>query len=665
MHPKSGEAKNHVGTARRLMTVATHDVCLDPTTSEGADAGDQAAGRTRERRRSKPDGDALDVLLTTLWVALVAGFAEGLYWLLRQQFTGAMVFMHPGFLWMSPLAQLTLAVVPGVLLATLAWLSNSARVLPFAATLAALVGWLNCLQLMVPGFHFWAWVVLAAGLAAATGRLFERHAAGCLKVVRCTTGWMVLLLVLVAFGQGFGAWRREASAVAAVPESPKKAPNLLLIVLDTVRADALRKNGVNRELAPNLAKIAEQGVRFNDAYSTAPWTLPSQAGMFTGRLPLELSADWLSRLDATHPTLAEELSARGWLTGGFVGNTRYCSAETGLGRGFCRYEGYRLSWADFALCTALGRKALSSYVPVRLGLHDSPGRKRAQEVTDSFLSWLNERRGRPFFAFLNYWDAHDPYFAPAKFRSHEAADISDTCLLRHWWWVQKEGLSSRQAAMLRTAYEDCIRGLDDQIGKLFERLETRGELKNTLIIVTADHGEHFGEHELFLHGNSLYEPLLHVPLILAWPGKIPAGVQVDAPVSLRSLPNTVCELLGQESEFPGSSWSRHWAAEPRESIQPEPIFAEIASQAGFPPCHGRSPIAAGAMQCVLVGTMKYIRNGDGSEELYDLATDRLEECNLARDRKYSNELEELRKELNAVQGSVPAARKSLARTSGN
>jgi arylsulfatase A-like enzyme len=266
------------------------------------------------------------------------------------------------------------------------------------------------------------------------------------------------------------------------------------------------------------------------------------------------------------------------------------------------------------------------------------------------MSWLSDRRERPYFAFLNYWDAHDPYCAPAAFRSHEPADLKEKLLLRYWWWMRKEGLPDGQVAMLRTAYDDCVRGLDDRIGDLFEQLEARGELENTLIIITSDHGEHFGEHELFLHGNSLYEPLLHVPLILVWPGKIPAGVQVDTPVSLQGLPNTVCELLGQEQEFPGSSWSRHWTTERPESIPSEPIVAEIASQSGCPPCHGRSPVAAGKMRCVRVGTVKYIRNGDGSEELYDLARDPAEETNFARDPKHSKLLERMRKALGVVRG---------------
>ena len=643
------------------MEVVTGDAAPVSTVCEPWDATDRAAGRKDYHPRGASVGPVLGVLLTAIWLALITGGVEGFYWLLRQQIGGAMVFMHPGVLWMSPLAQLAVFIMPGVGLTALAWYTNSPSTLPFAVTLLSLIGWLNLLQLLMPGLYFWAWILLACGLATATGRVFQRHTVRCLNVVSRTTGWMIVLFVTIGLGQGALRWHRETSAVAALPDSPKSAPNILLVVLDTVRADALGLYGADREVAPNLARIADQGVVFNAAWSTAPWTLPSQAGMFTGRLPHELSADWLSRLDASYPTLAEELSARGWLTGGFVGNTHYCSAETGLGRGFTHYEAYRLSWADFALCTALGRKLLFSHLPVQFGLYDWPARKRAREVNESFIAWLDRRQERPFFAFLNYFDAHDPYFAPSGFRTCAPDDFQETLLLRYWWWVHKEGLSESHLRMLRGGYEDCIRGLDHQLGQLFDQLKRRGELDDTLIIITADHGEHFAEHELFLHGNSLYEPLLHVPLFVVWPDKIPAATRVDAPVSLRGLPNTVFELLGEERLFPGASWVRHWNKDAANSSEWESIVAEIASQAGIPPCHGRSPVAAGSMQCVRVENMKYIHNGDASEELYDLAKDPDEQKNLANDLEHQELLGRMREELRVNQESRVESRETRAR----
>ena len=460
------------------------------------------------------------------------------------------------------------------------------------------------------------------------GRVFAKHREACILVARC---FLVLALGLVALRHGFAhkLWRQQQAAPAwaaapALPEPPAGAPNILLIVLDAVRAESLETYGASREVAPNLAALAKRGVTFDQAWSTAPWTLPSQAGMFTGRLPSELSADWLTALDGASPTLAEALAKRGWATGGFVGNTHYCSAETGLARGFAHYEDYRLTPLDFALCTAIGRRIVLSSWAVDCGLADWPARKRADEVTRGLVRWLDERGDRPYFAFVNYFDAHDPYLAPPGFRTQLPTTRDDVILMRHWWSLPKDKLTPAQVDLQRTSYEDCIRGLDAHLGRLLADLKRRGDLDNTIIIVTADHGEHFGDHGLYLHGNSLYEALLHVPLVVVWPERVPARVRVRAPVSLSGLPNTVLGLAGSEATFPGTSWTPHWTSEQAGEV----IAAEIPSQARYPPCHGHSPVAHGAMQALRDGHLKYIHGGDGAEELYDLGRDPQEQHNL-------------------------------------
>jgi arylsulfatase A-like enzyme len=256
---------------------------------------------------------------------------------------------------------------------------------------------------------------------------------------------------------------------------------------------------------------------------------------------------------------------------------------------------------------------------------------------------------------LNYWDAHDPYVPPPGFRRHEPANRDEAFLLRNWWWIRKDEISGDQVAVLRGAYEDCIRGLDRRIGQMLDRLRREGELDNTLLIVTADHGEHFAEHGLFLHGNSLYEPLLHVPLIVVWPGEIPAGVRVETPVSLSGLPNTIMELVGGDATFPGESWVRHWN-EAGPAAPPAGIAAaEIGSQAAHPACHGRSPVAHGPMRCVRDGDLKYISGGDGLEEVYDLARDPLEQNNLVEQPDYATAVERLR-HISAEMGASGQAR---------
>lgn len=624
------------------MSLALADgVSVSDTRPEGIGDPEIAAAQANRSARSR---QARDILTAAVWLALATGLAEAAYWLIKQQLLNELLCMHPGYWWMSPLCQIGLMAFPAFVFVAVAWSRPRWDIVPFGVTIFAFMGWLNLLALAAP-LHDIALMLAACGLAAASGRVFLKYRAGCLTVMRLTAVPALVLLAIAAVGQTVVGQRREAAAIAALPAPPAGAPNILLIVLDAVRADALETYGANREVAPHLASLAEQGVTFEEAWSTAPWTLPSQAGMFTGRLPSELSADWLSALDDCPPTLAEALAAQGWLTGGFVGNTHYCSAETGLARGFSHYEDYRLTLADLAMCTAVGRKFLLSSLAVDCGQSDWPARKRASEVSGGLLDWLPPRENRPYFAFLNFYDAHDPYLALPGYQARGPASRDDVLLMRHWWWVAKDKLTGEQVELLRSCYEDCIRGLDAHVGQMLKELKQRDALDNTIIIVTADHGEHFGDHDLYLHGNSLYEPLIHVPLVVVWPEKIPAGVRVRTPVSLSGLPNTLLELAGVECRFPGISWTQCWNAGHESAARVLPdldvVAAEIPSQAEHPPCHGHSPVAHGPMQCLRSGDLKYIHHGDGTVELYDLGRDPQECHNLADAPAYRSSLQRL------------------------
>ncbi len=605
---------------------------------DGADACASADGCIVERVSCQACSQtcavvqALDVVTAAVAVGLVAGLVEGAYWGVKQHWLHELTCLHPGYAWMSPVFLVAMLSPLAIGLALAAWLRPTWNLVPFSVTIFALLGWLNLLLLLVPSLHIYSSILAACGLAAMTGRVFQKWPKHSIIVARC----VVVLMLLVVAGQSEVAsklWQQQRAVPAAFaaepapPAPPAGAPNVLVIVLDAVAADALETYGGDREVAPHFAALAQQGVTFDAAWSTAPWTLPSHAGMFTGRLPSELSADWLAALDHSQPTLAEALAKRGWATGGFVGNTHYCSAETGLARGFAHYEDYRLTLADFALCTAVGRKLLLSSLAIDCGLADWPARKRADEVTGGLLKWLGQRGERPYFAFVNYYDAHDPYLAPPGYRTQTPASRDDVILMRHWWSMPKGSLTPAQLELLRRSYEDCIRGQDAHLGQMLAELRRRGDLENTIIIVTADHGEHFGDHGLYLHGNSLYEPLIHVPLVVVWPERIPAGVRVRAPVSLSGLPNTLLALTGAEGSFPGTSWTPHWTGESKGEV----IASEIPSQARYPPCHGHSPVAHGAMQALRDGDLKYIHRGDGADELYDLARDPQEQHNLIAD----------------------------------
>ena len=203
-------------------------------------------------------------------------------------------------------------------------------------------------------------------------------------------------------------------------------------MLDAVAADHLGLYGYDRRTTTTLVELAERGIRFDSAQAASSWTLPSHATMFTGRWLHELSVGWLTPLDEARPTLAEFLGARGYATAGFVANAAYCGSDSGLGRGFSFYQDYifpeltasktavlvdRVLIGVQAIAGSLGDRAelppLSTCLAHlwRLFLNN---RKEASEVNRELLDWLSRRSRpeRPFFAFLNYMDAHFPYLVP-------------------------------------------------------------------------------------------------------------------------------------------------------------------------------------------------------------------------------------------------------------
>lgn len=568
-----------------------------------------------------------DVLLVAVSLGLITGFLESLYWGVKR-LMGEFTYLHREVYWMAPAAYAGLFLLAGLLcVPVVRRVRHPALLTGIVVVLTLLAAW--CALLLFGWMHTAAQVLLAVGVAAQTGKWFDRNRPRALQLLRRLTCLLVLSAAGIAAVQMSIRSFEESRAIAALPAAAEGAPNVLLIVLDTVRADALGVYGAPRAATPNLDRLAQRGVLFDHASSTAPWTLPATASLMTGRLPSELSADWLSPLDGRFPTLAEFLSARGYASAGFVANYKYCTEETGLSRGFAHYEDHELSLAEFAECTALGRRLLFSPWLPQLGCYHDPVRKSAADVNAAFLDWTARQSKRPWFAFLNYLDAHDPYAAPPPFDAHRPADAAQRTVLRFWWFLDRVTLEPGDVPLNQAAYADCIRYLDAELGRLFDALEQRGALEDTLIIVTADHGEHFGEHGLYLHGNSLYEPLVHVPLLMIWPDQIPHGERVDLPVSLAAVPATIQDLVAAgNGPFDGVSLAQAWRSG-GDSLADRPVMAEVLTPPITPPCQGASPIFRGSMRSVRLGNLKLIQNADGGRELFDLALDPLEQRNLA------------------------------------
>lgn len=577
-----------------------------------------------------------------LWFAMVTGLLEASYVLLRPRTydLGAQV------LWMAPLADLCwFLALAGVLIAARRlrpeWFGPQLQ-------LAAFIGLAGVsVLLLAKTLSGIAALFLGVGLGVQASRILASRLTEVGALVRRTALPLAGAVLLAALGLTLLPRTLERRAVSRLPAARAGAPNVLLLVLDTVRELNLSLSGYGRPTTPGLTRWAARGVRFDRAIATSSWTLPSHGSMFTGRLPDELSASWLDPLDARYPTLAETLQEAGYTTAGFVANPTYGPREYGLSRGFLHYDDYALTPAEVLVSTSIGR-ALSKSRRLRLLARrfDIPGRKSAHDVNTALLGWLRRQPAeRPFFGFINYFDAHQPYLPPAAFDGRFASPTP-----RRLQLIYRQGHFIHEAAMPKgnlapaelrrelDAYEAAIAYIDSEVSGLLDTLEARGLLEHTVVVVTADHGEQFGEHGLFDHGNSLYTQLIEVPLvILAQGGR--TGHVVPEPVSLRDLPATLLDLSGAGPRLPGHSLRPYIMPEAAAPRPTRPVVSELRTS--------RGTVWASA----ILDSLHYLRIAGAPEELYHLARDPQETVNLAGCPEFAPALASLR----ATVDSLPPA----------
>jgi arylsulfatase A-like enzyme len=593
-----------------------------------------------------------NILYLAAWFALATGFGDVLMLGLRKFFFQQVINRGLDVIWMAPLAYVPLFVIPGLSLSLLSrWIPTlgSFTIYIFTFTVIAFFSVL----LTFPEVHLIAAVLLSAGLAVQATRQIVRRISGFQVIVRRTLGPMILLIICLAVIVQGSRWTAEQRALAHLPTPGPQSVNVLVIVLDTVRAQNLSLYGYARPTTPHLEQWAKTGVVFQRAFSTAPWTLPSHASIFTGRWPHELSAEWFTPLDGSYPTLAEVLAAHGYLTAGFVANIHpFLTSEYGLGRGFAHYDDYPLTVGQLFSSSSLFRKiAESSKLRSLVGYYDLIPRKNAEDINEAFLSWLSRIEKRPFFAFLNYFDAHDPYLPPSPFDAKFGPNRSRTHPQRFF----RKVLPDEQQAWL-DAYDGTIAYLDHNLDHLLRSLGERDVLKNTVVIITSDHGEEFGEHGVFGHANSVYVQGLHVPLLILYPSHVPSGERIHHPVSLRDLPATVLDLIKLDPavSFPGKSLSRFWSGSTTTTrMEGEPVPSEV-SVSGNSLLPSWYPITKGSMRSLVIDHHHYIENGDGTQELYDFEKDSFEQRNLAQSTEGRQLLPRFRTRLRHVLRPRPA-----------
>jgi arylsulfatase A-like enzyme len=577
----------------------------------------------------------LDMLYFAIWFGVLSGLAEVILPQMNQLIGGRIVFLRSHTIWMSPLANVAVLGIVGLITFPLVLRLSRPMAIRIACIVLASVVFLNVLVLefaRLSRIHFAAKVILAIGLAVGLQRFIARRTSGFERFVRRTTIGLVLLVLVLAVAISGYRHIQERGVVNALPESPPAAPNVLLVVLDTVRAESMSLYGYERSTTPYLKDMSREGTVFQNAIATSSWTLPTHASLFTGRFHYENPTNFYDPLDTTYLTLAEGLNSRGYVTGGFVANTEYCSIEKGMARGFAHYEDYVASAGELARSSALIRFVFSeaSWVRRLLRYHEMLERIPAPRITNDFLRWVDRiPSGKPFFAFLNYFDAHQPYLPPADFaQKFGPTNQINTYLAR----LGREpclpsNTTTEEIESIHNAYDGAIAYIDEDMKRLFDELRRRGILDRTLVILVSDHGEEFAEHTTFGHAKDLHIQSIRVPLALWLPDIVPAEVTVQEPVTLRDIPATVIDILGLEDDelFPGRSLSRYWIESTGEEPENNELILSELSRASWAV---GSPAAKGAMKSLIIDNMHYIRNGDGTEEVYDLRNDPAEQNDL-------------------------------------
>ncbi len=627
---------------------------------------DVATRSTSERRAERLDitdaradrGRVSETFAIIQAFAMVCALAFVIVMIWRRMVERRFVFVSLDVGWLAPLSHaFFFGLVALPLLVATPRLSRSQAIRlavglgAFTVVLSLLLPWTQIGRIPM--------IVASLGVGVAMGREVVRDVTWWPRAARrVAVGIAVPMLVL---GGAYTVWRgiRTQRVVDGLPPiAAADQPNVLFLVLDTVRGDELSTYGYPRATTPNIDRLATRGVLFERATATSSWTLASHGSMFTGHFSgrLDLGFKYPYRGDET--TLAEAFRARGYECTGFVANLNYTAWDSGLDRGFARWFDYRVSPTQVVKSSYLGMSAivdslLRSRTPRdawrtlrdhELFVDPNPysDSRDASELVDRLLEWQANRGSaatRPYFAFVNFFDAHTPLQPPERLRSRFA---------------------SKPKA--RDLYDASLFFIDEQIGRLLATLEQRGALRNTLVVLTADHGEHFGDHGRFGHGNSLYMPLLHVPLVLAFPGHLPAGVRVSSSMSLRDIAATVADVTGlaASTRFPGHSLAPLWATRDSTIASPptSPELAELYSTrtdsvmftAGVVPRAQRSSLIQGEWHYIVRSKLR-------AEELYRLSADPGERTNLVDDSAFRSSLDSMRSRLTEVlrqDGAPPA-----------
>lgn len=572
-----------------------------------------------------------------------------------------------GAIWLiAPLADVPLCALAGLLLGGIATLRGAARprwraawAVVGIALAAAYLGWLldwfrvgpgilvtRRFSLVTPLLYFvfgcvattllfrWPWQRLLPFNRAR--RWNCRLLAGLNLAVYAT--FAVTLIVV-----GLHHPRLPSSVPSTLAQVANAGPrhNLVLIMLDTVRADHLSCYGYARPTSPNLDQLARQGVLFEDAIAPTSWTLPSLASVLTGLLPHQHGADWTEAMPTGPMTLAQVLKQQGYETAAFNANPSFGLAGWGLDRGFDTYADAH-DWLRHNLAVTFAGQSVYQAAFREFVSFNEFDHLNAGEINQQVLDWFRHRSGRPYFLFINYMDAHRPYEPPAPY-DRRFGRIPTPVLwhisrsLEDGHWSRPVSPSERQS--LIDGYDNSLAYLDAQIGRLLNVLRGSPGAADTVVMVAGDHGEGFGEHGAYDHGWDLHREVLDVPLIIAGPG-VPAGRRVATSTELRRVFPTAIELaLGNVNPVVReASLKRSWTSDGAPDATP--VVSELALL--------RPKKLPAAELSLCDARWHYLLDSSGRAELYDRRADPSEQNNLATSPQLSSVVDQLRAQMESV-----------------
>jgi len=418
-------------------------------------------------------------------------------------------------------------------------------------------------------------------------------------------GIAVVVLFLAVVGTGAFALTRQSRMIVqpsgAEVTSGHEVPSIVMITIDTLRADAVSWYNPNTPATPGIDSLAGDATVFLGAYSASSWTVPSVISLMTG-VPamVHLVGSGGGPLPAEIPTLAERLRNAAYYTAAIVDNP-LLDPELGFFRGFEEYAPMTEYWPEVE---SFGRRLLRRWLP---GGFREPG---TPAVTAEVRSWLEQNRDRDFFLWIHFYDPHVPYAPPARLMPPGTVPEKIGVQFNQQNEVrQGMKLTSRERDWVRELYLSETRYVDEQVGAVLATLKALNLYDEALIALTSDHGEEFWEHGGYEHGHTAYEEVVRVPLIVKLPGST-SITTVDSPVSNHHLMPTILEQAGVRAGDQCSSpasLSQLWGNEPVADFGPISLMSNLFHEERL---------------AVRFDGMKFIRSlVSGRDELYDLVAD--------------------------------------------